>query len=317
MNKGSIQGKTAGKAKGVRAQAARKAVQAAAAFFTNAHLSGFVTGSIYSGALKKFCVPGMNCYSCPAALFSCPIGAMQALSGERRPKAAFSVLGFLTVIGVTVGRFVCGWLCLFGLIQELLYKIPVRKITVPEKADRVLRYLKYAVLLVFVILLPIVLRDEFGFGIPYFCKWICPVGMLEGGIPLLIVNKALRPAAHFLYAWKLVLLLILLVLAVFVERPFCKYVCPLGAVYALFARISFLQLSVDRKACVSCGKCRSVCPMQVDPSRTPSSAECIRCGLCADSCPESALRFTFAGKTRTRSASGSIHAGNGAKQTKK
>ncbi len=271
----------------------RKAVQAGWALLANAHLSGFVTGQIYNGPLKRFCVPGLNCYSCPGALGACPVGALQASFTGKRPRFPFYVLGTLMIIGVIAGRFICGWLCLFGLIQELLYKIPVRKITVPEKADSALRYLKYAVLAVLVILLPVVLRDEMGLSVPYFCKYLCPAGMLEGGIPLLILNKALRPAAHFLYVWKLLILLAVVLASAVIHRPFCRYLCPLGAFYALFNRISFVKIGVDQISCVSCGACAKACGMRVDPTRKPDSAECIRCGACVDACPEKAISFRF------------------------
>lgn len=275
----------------------RKFVQALTGLAVNGHLSGFITGKIYQGPLKRFCVPGMNCYSCPGALGACPMGALQAFFGKRKsPGFPFYVLGYLMLLGVVLGRFICGWLCLFGLLQELLYKIPLPKIRVPEKADCWLRKLKYIMLAVFVVLLPIILRDEMGVSVPYFCKWICPVGMAEGGIPLLILNKAMRPAAHFLYAWKLGILLVLLVLGTMLHRPFCKYLCPLGAFYGLFHRVSFLRLRCDESACVHCGKCAHGCKMQVDPARRPDSAECIRCGECVQVCPTRALSMNFKGK---------------------
>ena len=273
----------------------RKAVQAGFALGTNAHLTGFVTGRIYNGPLKQFCVPGMNCYSCPGALGACPIGSMQAMLSARRPKAPFYVLGYLTLIGVFVGRFICGWLCLFGLLQELLYKIPTPKLTVPAKADRVLRKLKYVFLVLFVFLFPLILRDEMGVSFPYFCKWICPVGMLEGGIPLLILNEAMRGAAHFLYVWKMAILVLIVVLSVVIHRPFCKYICPLGAFYGLFHRVSFLKLRCDTSACIKCGRCAKTCKMQVDPSCHPDSAECIRCSECVKVCPTKALSFGMGG----------------------
>ena len=276
----------------------RKLVQWLNAIISNGHFSGFLTGRIYSGPLKRFCVPGLNCYSCPGALGACPIGALQAVFGSRQPKFAFYVLGYLTIVGTLLGRFICGWLCVFGLVQELLYIIPTPKITVPENFDRILRKLKYVVLAVLVILLPVVLRDEFGLSAPYFCKWLCPVGMLEGGIPLLILNKAMRPAAHFLYAWKLAILLVVVIMSILVHRPFCKYMCPLGAFYGLFNRFSFLKLACDRELCINCGACGKACNMQVDPSKTPHSSECIRCGECVEVCPTKALTMSFLGKEK-------------------
>lgn len=272
----------------------RKLVQALSGLALNGHLAGFITGQIYQGPLKRFCVPGMNCYSCPGALGACPIGSLQNFLGHRKtPRFPFYVLGWLCLLGVIVGRFICGWLCLFGLLQELLYKIPTPKIKVPEKLDRWLRRLKYVFLLVFVILLPIILRDEMGVSAPYFCKWICPVGMAEGGIPLLILNKAMRPAAHFLYAWKLGILVVIVLLSIVIHRPFCKYICPLGAFYGLFHRFSFLRLNCDESKCVHCGLCARSCNMQVDPSKHPNSAECIRCGECVAACPVNALSLSF------------------------
>ena len=268
-------------------------VQGGFALLTNAHLSGFVSGKIYEGPLKRFCVPGMNCYSCPGALGACPIGALQASLSARKAKFPFYVLGYLGLIGVFLGRFVCGWLCVFGLLQELLYKIPLKKCRVPEKADQMLRYAKYLVLLFLVILLPTFLRDEFGFGVPYFCKYICPVGTFEGGIPLLLLNESLRPAAHLLYVVKIVILAVLLLAAVLLHRPFCRYLCPLGAFYALFQKTSFLKLTFDAQACIRCGACEKACGMQVNPVRNPNSAECIRCGACVSACPKNALRFRF------------------------
>ena len=278
----------------------RKIVQLLNALLTNAYLPGFLKGTIYEGPLKKFCVPGMNCYSCPGALGACPIGSLQAFFGARRPRFAFYVTGFLALIGVLAGRFICGWLCVFGLIQELLYKIPSKKVTVPEKLDKALRKLKYVFLAVFVVILPVILRDEFGVSLPYFCQWICPVGMLEGGVPLALLNEGIRAAAHWLYAWKLFILLFILVLSVFIYRPFCKYICPLGAFYSLFQRFSFLQLRCDKNACTDCGLCAKTCRMQVDPSKASKSAECIRCGECVSACPSRALSMSFVNKQKTK-----------------
>ncbi len=269
----------------------RKAVQLGWGLLTNAHLTGFVKGTIYQGPLKNFCVPGMNCYSCPGALGACPIGAMQSLFDARRRKFAFSVVGYLAALGLLVGRFICGWLCLFGLIQELLYKIPLPKLKVPKKLDRVLRYLKYAVLLILVFLLPFFWRSELGVGEPFFCKYLCPVGTLEGGVPLVLLQEQLKSAAGFLFRWKFALMALVLLSSVYIHRPFCKYLCPLGAFYALFQKVSVLRLKLDKEKCVSCGKCEKTCPMDVAVTRDPNSAECIRCGACVRACPAGALRF--------------------------
>lgn len=263
----------------------RRMIQVLWAFLTNSYLVGFVQGKIYRGKLKNLCVPGLNCYSCPGAVGSCPIGAMQAVIGSWNFKFAFYAAGFLMFIGALMGRFVCGWLCPFGLIQDLLYKIPfLRKINT-FKGDKLLRKLKYVILLVFVILLPMFLVDVLGQGLPYFCKFICPAGTLEGGILLVLFNESMRGALGWLYAWKSVLLAVTILLSVVIYRPFCKYICPLGAVYSVFNPIAVFRYRIDKEKCTGCGACARVCKMQVDPAKNVNHAECIRCGACKDACP--------------------------------
>lgn len=267
----------------------RHRVQILWALLTNSYLIGFVQGKIYKGKLKNLCVPGLNCYSCPGAAGTCPIGAMQAVIGNWNFKFAFYTAGFLVFVGALMGRFVCGWLCPFGLIQDLLYKIPFPRKLRTFKGDRLLRKLKYVVLLFFVILLPMFLVDVLGQGAPYFCKLICPVGTLEGGIPLVLLNKSMHGALGWLYAWKNVLLLFTVFLSILIYRPFCKYICPLGAVYSVFNPISVFRYRIDREKCVGCGACAKVCKMQVNPAENPNHPECIRCGQCKKACPKQCI----------------------------
>ncbi len=267
----------------------RHRVQILWALLTNSYLIGFVQGKIYKGKLKNLCVPGLNCYSCPGAAGTCPIGAMQAVIGNCNFKFAFYAAGFLVFVGALMGRFVCGWLCPFGLIQDLLYKIPFPRKLRTFKGDRLLRKLKYVVLLFFVILLPMFLVDVLGQGAPYFCKLICPVGTLEGGIPLVLLNKSMHGALGWLYAWKNVLLLFTVFLSILIYRPFCKYICPLGAVYSVFNPISVFRYRIDREKCVGCDACAKVCKMQVNPAENPNHPECIRCGQCKKACPKQCI----------------------------
>ena len=267
----------------------RKWVQALFAFTTNSHVQGFLNGKIYKGKFKNVCVPGLNCYSCPGALGACPIGSMQAVEGSTRYGISMYVLGFLVFVGVLLGRFVCGWLCPFGLIQELLHKIPGKKLHVPKKTNSVLKWLKYLILLVFVLLLPILTTDQFGLSTPYFCKYICPAGTLEGGIPLLLTNRSLQSAIGFLFTWKMGVLVLVLVASVLVFRPFCRYLCPLGAFYSIFNPVSFFRYNVDRSKCTKCGMCSKVCKMDIEPYKTPNALECIRCGGCIKACPKKAI----------------------------
>ena len=256
---------------------------------TNSFFEGFKTGKIYGGKWKQLCVPGMNCYSCPGAKGSCPIGALQAVIGSPKFKFSYYIVGFLFFVGALIGRGVCGYLCPFGLVQDLLHKIPFVKKIETFKGDKALRKAKYLILLVFVILLPLFLVDIIGQGAPYFCKLICPVGMLEGGIPLVWMNTSMRGAVGVLYAWKGLILLLTILLSVIIYRPFCKYICPLGAIYSLFNSVSLFRYTLDHQKCIHCGRCKAVCEMQCDPVKNCNDLECIRCGKCKNACPVDAI----------------------------
>lgn len=259
---------------------------------TNSYLVGFIKGKIYTGELKKVCVPGMNCYSCPGALGSCPIGSLQAVISGRNYNFSYYVVGFLIFTGALISRLVCGFLCPFGWMQDLLNKIkfPVKIKTF--KLDKYLRYFKYLVLIVFVILLPMYLVDFSGLGSPYFCKWICPVGTLEAGIPLVLGNEGLQNAIGMLYVYKNIILIITVILSIIIYRPFCKYICPLGAIYAMFNNISVFKLNLDKGKCINCNKCNKECPMQVKVTEKINSNECIRCMKCMHGCPVKAITYS-------------------------
>ena len=271
----------------------RTAVQLAFTALTNGYIQGFLGKKLYKGDLKQFCLPGLNCYSCPGALGSCPIGAMQAVSTDRKHSFSFYVAGILMMLGAIVGRFVCGFLCPFGLVQDLLYKIPVPKVLRRIPGDRFLRYLKYLVLLALVLILPDRATNVIGQGDPWFCKYLCPSGTLMGGIPQVLSTPALQSAIGFLFGWKMGILVLILLLSTVNYRPFCKYLCPLGAIYGLCNPISLYHLEVDKEKCVHCGLCSKKCGMGVDVPHAPNSPECIRCGLCAKVCPHDALHFGF------------------------
>lgn len=256
---------------------------------TNGYLIGFVKGKIYRGPTKAVCVPGLNCYSCPGALGACPIGSLQAVLGSRNYKFSFYVVGFLIFTGSLLGRFVCGWLCPFGLVQDLLYKIPFFRKRKNLPGHKVLVWLKYVILVLFVILLPLLAVDIIGQGSPWFCQYICPSGTLTAGIPLVGLNDTLKSAVGGLFAWKVSILAILVFLSLWIYRPFCKYLCPLGAVYSVFNPIALYRYKVDENACTHCGKCKRACKMDIKVWEKPNSGECIRCGDCLKACPEGAI----------------------------
>ncbi len=267
----------------------RLIIQASFAALSNGYIRGFARGKIFTGVSKKICVPGMNCYSCPGALGACPIGSLQATLNSRDYKLALYVTGLLVLFGTFLGRFVCGFLCPFGLIQDLIYKIPFVKKIRRLPGEKALRYLRFVFLAVFVLLLPAFIADFTGLGQPWFCKWICPVGTLEGGIPLVLLNSAMREAAGFIFRFKLIILLITLFSAVIIYRPFCRYVCPLGAIYGIFNKISFYRFTIDSTKCTGCGACQKTCKLNIPVWQNPNSADCIRCGDCKTACPNQAI----------------------------
>ena len=272
-----------------RGKSPRLWIQLAAAALFNGYAAGFAGGKLYTGGLKYACVPVLNCYSCPGALGSCPIGALQAVVGGPKHQLSFYVLGTIMLFGILLGRVICGFLCPFGLVQDLLYRIPLRKWRAPERLDRPLRWLKYAALLALVLLLPMFAVNALGVAPPFFCKYVCPAGTLEGGIPHLLLNAKLRAQAGGLFGWKLLVLVAILALSMKLGRPFCRYLCPLGALYGLFNRFSLVRMRLDAHKCVNCRACERACPMAVKVTGNVNSPECIRCGRCQSVCPTGAI----------------------------
>ena len=261
------------------AEGKRRIVQVLAAVLYNANIGGFPKGTIYQGTSKKFCVPGLNCYSCPGAIAACPLGALQNALRDVRTAVPLYMLGILLLFGALLGRAVCAFLCPFGLIQELLYKIPTKKLK-KNAWTRRLTVIKYIVLVVMAIALPMFLLE------PAFCKWICPAGTLEGGIPLLATNEYLSGALGWLFSWKVLVLVAVIVASIFIYRPFCRFICPLGVIYSLFNRTAVFGVRLDKKKCTHCGACARACKMDV---RIVNDRECLRCGECVSRCPTGAI----------------------------
>lgn len=274
----------------------RMAVQGAAALLQNANFKGFFTGKIYEGNLKSVCVPGLNCYSCPGAAGSCPIGSLQNALSANKFRFPYYVLGLLIFFGAVLGRLVCGFLCPFGLLQDLLHKIPFPKKIKTFKGDKFLRKLKYAVLIVMVIILPLFVKLT-----PVFCKYLCPSGTVSG-LLLALGDTTLFRLFGSRFAWKACVLGMIVLLSVVIYRPFCKYLCPLGAFYAPFNKVAAVRIAVAGDKCIGCGACAEECGMGVDPSKTPNHTECIRCGDCIHRCPTKALRYTWLGADKTAGA---------------
>ena len=273
--------------------ATRRLIQLYSALLHNAHLKGFVDGEIYRGAAKYACVPGLNCYSCPGAVGACPLGALQNALASSGHRAGWYAAGVLLLFGVTLGRTVCGWLCPFGLIQELLHKIPTFKIR-KSRLTRALSLLKYLVLAVFVVAIPLWYGLAHGVPVPGFCKYLCPAGTLEGGVVLLSHpgSGALFGMLGALFTGKFTILLIVGLVCVFCYRGFCRFLCPLGALYGLFNRFCLTGVRVDADRCSGCGACVRSCGMDV---RRVGDRECIHCAGCMDVCAEKAISLKAGG----------------------
>lgn len=276
----------------------RKWVQAIFTLLINGSWSFTFTRSIYQGPLKVICSPGLNCYSCPASTTYCPIGALQQLLAGIRMALengqfffGFYVIGTIGMLGSLMGRMICGWACPFGLFQELIHKIPSPKFNV----SRPLRFFKYGVLALMVIILPLFVVNDLGLGDPWFCKYICPAGTLEAGLPLLFLQPSLREIIGGLFFSKLTILIGFILWSVFSSRPFCRTTCPLGAFYGLFSRIKMVRLQLNENKCTRCGACHKVCPMGVKFNESPNDAECITCLSCSRICPENAIFLEIGG----------------------
>lgn len=266
----------------------RRLIQVYAALLYNANIKGFVKGEIYQSETTKYmCVPGLNCYSCPGAVGACPMGALQNALANTDTRAPYYVLGILALFGLMLARTICGFLCPIGLCQELLYKIRTPKLK-KGRVTRVLSYLKY-VILALAIAIPLIyaLRD---IPLPAFCKYICPAGTLGGAVMLLInpSNANMFGMLGWQFTWKFGLAIAFVVASVFIFRVFCRFFCPLGAIYGFFNKFALLGVTVDKESCTDCGLCVMHCKMDV---KRVGDHECINCGECMAVCPTKAISW--------------------------
>lgn len=265
----------------------RRLIQVYAALLYNANIKGFFgKGSdiIYRGGTKNVCVPGLNCYSCPGAVGACPLGALQNAMASSGTRAPYYILGILALFGLMLGRTICGFLCPVGLGQELLHKVKTPKLK-KSRYTRVLSYLKYILLIVCVIAIPLMYQ-----GIPAFCKYICPAGTFGGAGGLLSnpANADFFDMLGYLFSWKFVLLVAFVVGSVFIYRFFCRFFCPLGAIYGFFNRIALIGVKLDKQKCIDCGLCVQTCQMDI---KHVGDHECINCGACIPVCPTKAITW--------------------------
>jgi len=257
----------------------RRITQVAGCFLANAYVSVWFRDKIYKGPLKGTCLPFIYCHACPSAIFSCPMGTFQHYAVVHQ--VPFFLLGHLMVIGLLVGRMACGWLCPFGLVQDLVH-VKSRTIHVPDHVARALRIIPYLTLGLLVIAIPYYTSEH------WFSK-LCPLGTMVAGIPWVLWNPidpetgeqllASKPPG-LLFAIKIILLSGFVLLFVWVKRPFCRFVCPMGLIWSFFNKISVLQLAVDTANCDRCDTCHKTCPVDIKVYEDPNSTSCIRCLKC-------------------------------------
>jgi len=217
--------------------------------------------------LQSVCAPVLYCHSCPLSAMACPIGV--AVNFSTFQVFPFITIGILGLVGTIGGRFVCGWLCPFGLIQDLLHRIRARRIALP----RGLIYAKYAVLVGLVLMAPLLLP-----GKPYtFCDF-CPAGTLESAIPWAVMG--VNTGDWLGLSLRIAILSGVLLLAVAASRGWCRVLCPLGAMFSAFNKFSLLRLKATGHKCTNCGACREICSVGIDPIAETNSGECIRCLDC-------------------------------------
>lgn len=244
-------------------------------FLTNGYFQVFLTRITYNGFWRGTCVPFLNCHACPTAIFSCPIGMLQHFMAIQ--SFPYFLLGFFMIIGLIVGRAACGWLCPFGLIQDWLYRIKTRKFGIPK----FLNYTKYLVLVGLVVIIPYLTAEH------WFSK-LCPFGALIAGIPWVVwnptdpdfdapvIDTALIGPMYYI---KISILVVFLFWFIIAKRPFCRTICPMGAIWALFNRISLLRATV-KESCTDCHQCKTVCPMELNVYKEVNSENCIKCFEC-------------------------------------
>ncbi len=225
----------------------------------------------------------------------CPFGGLESLYQLFAAGSFISKIfaGTMILFGITIfiaiifRRSFCGLICPFGAIQEFWGKIGQkifkRKFIVPSKIDKPLRYLKYIVLVVTVFYA----WKTAGLWMSPYDPWSAYAHLPEG-----LASVWSESAVG------LIILVITLVGSLLHDRFFCKYLCPMGALYGIIGKISPFKVVRNENACISCGKCNKVCPMNIDVQHVKEvkSAECINCQTCVLNCPKAGALDSKEGK---------------------
>jgi polyferredoxin len=249
--------------------------------FTVAWLGPFV------GRYHSFCSPVFHCYSCPLATFACPIGVLANFSAIHT--FPYVALGLLVVVGAALGSFICGWACPFGFFQDLLGKIPTRKFELPGWTG----YFRYVVLVGTVLVVPYFFGEEDPL---FFCR-LCPAGALEAALPNTVQTAISADKIVWPTVTKTIIFLLILFAMFFTWRPWCTVFCPLGAIYGLFNKVSFVFVRFHPHECNDCDLCSKLCRYHGRSERRGSDMRCIRCLDCTRC---SAVTLSTAFQTRKK-----------------
>ncbi len=224
----------------------------------------------------SMCSPVFHCYACPLSTFACPIGVIATFSALHI--FPFIAIGLLITVGILFGTLICGWVCPFGFLQDLFAKIPTPKFDPPKWAG----YFRYVILIGAVLAIPYF----FGEGHPLFICRICPAGALEAAAPNMVGNAIAGKDVIWPNALKLTIVVLFLIAVFFVKRPWCRILCPLGAIFSLFNRFSAFFLRLDPSKCTHCERCHKLCEYGIEPEKSPNDSRCIRCLECTRCGPD-------------------------------
>jgi len=227
---------------------------------------------IFIGSLSFSVSGGLWACPFPVPFIMCNVCPVYCTFGQVRAWLFYGILAS----GLLVGRVFCGAFCPIGIAQELATKVPLPKISLTPRLDRVLRYVKY-VLAVLVA----------GLVIEAAGVWT--------GLPLMGKTWSfLTMHTDEMRITRLVSIPVLLIIAVFVVRAWCKYLCPVGAWLSPFNRFSLVGIKHDPEKCTNCGVCDRKCsrPSGGDESKDVwDSGECVRCLQCYTECQGKAFEF--------------------------
>jgi ferredoxin-type protein NapH len=226
--------------------------------------------------MHTMCSPVFHCYACPLATFACPIGIIAQFSALHI--FPFVAVGLLVAFGAAFGTLICGWVCPFGYLQDLAAKVPTPKIDLPKFTG----YFRYVMLIGAVLAIPYF----FGEDHPLFVCRICPAGALEAAVPTMAGQAIAGETVVWPNALKLTILIVFLIAIFFIKRPWCRVLCPLGAIFSLFNRVSAFFLRFDAEACTHCERCHKLCEYGIEPEKTPNDLRCIRCLECTKCSPD-------------------------------